>query len=239
MGGSSMAGEKILIVDDEIGIRELIQLYLVKKNYEVYEAKNGRRAIEIIKNGDVDLILLDIEMPGMNGFEVCKEIRAFSNIPILFVSCKKELSDRIEGIEIGADDYITKPFDFHELEARIEAVFRREKWGEMTAEDKDSAILKFGDILIDPVKCELTVRGEKVYLSSKEYKLLILMAKEPNRIWAADQLYDQIWGYYSEGSPQTVKVHISNLRKKLEINPARPKYILTARGFGYKFAISS
>ena len=232
-----MAGEKILVVDDEKGIRELIRLYLKKKNYEVQEAKNGLGAIEIVRNSDIDLILLDIEMPGMNGFEACKAIREFSNVPILFVSCKKELTDRIEGLEIGADDYITKPFDFHELEARIEVVFRRKKWLKMDSNQSESSTLKFDEILIDLLKCELFVRGDKVILSNKEFKLLALMAKEPNRIWAADQLYDHIWGYYSEGSPQTVKVHISNLRRKLEIDPSRPKYIQTARGFGYKFAL--
>lgn len=232
-----MSGERILVVDDERGIRELIQLYLEKRKFEVYEAENGPQAIDIVRNENIDLLLLDIEMPGMNGFEVCKEIRRFSNVPILFVSCKKELSNRIEGIEIGADDYITKPFDFHELEVRIEAVFRRKKWLKMDADSEDESILKFDDISIDLIKCELTVRGEKVLLSNKEFKLLVLMAKEPNRIWAAEQIYDHIWGYYSEGSPQTVKVHISNLRRKLEVDPTRPKYIQTARGFGYKFAV--
>lgn len=230
-----MGRKSILVVDDEKGIRELIQLYLKKKKYNVSEAKNGLQAIEIVKKENIDLLLLDIEMPGMDGFEVCKEIRKFSNVPILFVSCKKDLANRIEGIEIGADDYITKPFDFHELEVRIKAVFRRKKW--LAMDPDDESILKFDDILIDLIKCELTVRGEKVYLSNKEFKLLVLMAKEPNRIWAAEQMYDHIWGYYSEGSPQTVKVHISNLRRKLEVDPTKPKYIQTARGFGYKFAV--
>lgn len=233
-----MAGEKILVVDDEVGIRELIRLYLQKEQYEVQEAKSGLEAIKFIRKGQIDLVLLDIEMAGMDGFETCKRIREFSNVPVLFVSCKKELEDRIEGIELGADDYITKPFDFHELAARIVAVFRRKKWVKMDSEKVASSVLQYDDILIDLIKCELTVRGEKVMLSNKEYKLLVLMAKEPNRIWPADQLYDHIWGYYSDGSPQTVKVHISNLRRKLEVNPASPKYIQTARGFGYKFAVS-
>jgi len=232
-----VTGEKILVVDDEQGIRELICLYLKRKAYEIQEAENGLEAIEIARNSNIDLILLDIEMSGMNGFEVCKEIRKFSNIPILFVSCKKELTDRVEGLEIGADDYITKPFDFHELEARIEAVFRRKKWLEMETNQAKTSILQFDEIQIDLHKCELYVKGEKVILSNKEFKLLALMAKEPNRIWPADQLYDHIWGYYSEGSPQTVKVHISNLRRKIEVDPSRPRYIQTARGFGYKFAI--
>lgn len=233
-----MESEKILVVDDEPGIRELIQLYLEKKEYAVLGAENGHEAIDMVRKKDIDLVLLDIEMEGMNGFEVCKEIREFSNIPILFVSCKKELADRIEGIEIGADDYITKPFDFHELEARIEAIFRRNKWINLDSNHVNSSILAFDDIQIDLQQCELTVRNEKVELSNKEYQLLIMMAKEPNRVWPIEQLYDQIWGYYSDGSPQTVKVHISNLRRKLELNSADPKYIQTVRGFGYRFALS-
>ena len=235
--GRDVAKEKILVVDDEAGIRELIQLYLEKQEYVVQDAENGRTAIEIVRSEDIDLMLLDIEMPGMSGFEVCKEIRGFSNVPILFVSCKRDLSDRIEGIEIGADDYITKPFDFNELEARIEAIFRRKKWVKMDSDRSVSSILKFDDIQIDLLQYELIVRGEKVVLSNKEFQLLALMAKEPNRIWHAEQLYDHIWGYCSDGSPQTVKVHISNLRRKLELDPKNPKYIQTARGFGYRFAL--
>lgn len=230
-----MESKRILIVDDEIGIRELIQLYLEKKMYHVQSVGSGLASIDFVRNENPNLILLDIEMPGMNGFEVCRKIREFSNVPILFVSCKKDLTDRIEGIQIGADDYITKPFDFHELEARIEAIFRREEW--VNLDKQHSTILRFDEIHIDLDKFELFVRGEKVSLSNKEFQLLALMAKEPNRIWPAEQLYDQIWGYYSEGNPQTVKVHISNLRRKVELNPSKPKYIQTARGFGYRFAI--
>lgn len=230
-----MAEERILIVDDEVGIRNLIKLFLEKKNYDVQGVGTGMECLELIKKNALDLILLDIEMPYMNGFEVCKEIRTFSNIPILFVSCKKDPADRIEGILIGADDYITKPFDFHELEARIEAIFRRNNW--LKTDQLDSTILKYDDIHIDLDKFELIVRGKVVTLSNKEFQLLALMAKEPNRIWPAEQLYDQIWGYYSDGSPQTVKVHISNLRRKVELNPSEPKYIQTARGFGYRFTV--
>lgn len=229
-----MTGERILVVDDEQGIRELIQLYLEKKNYKVKSVDNGEKAIEYVRNNNTDLILLDIEMPGMVGFEVCKKIREFSYIPIIFVSSKKELANRIEGIQIGADDYIMKPFDFHELGARIEAILRRREW--LHIDEDDSSILTFDDIRIDLNRYKLFVSGEHVPLSKKEFQLLILMAKEPNRIWPADQLYDQIWGFYSNGSPETVKVHISNLRKKLEHNPSKPRYIQTARGFGYKFS---
>jgi len=232
-----MAEERILVIDDEAGIRELIQLFLEKENYSVVSTGDGVKAIEVVRNEELDLVLLDIEMPIMDGFEVCKRIRKFSNIPILFVSCKKELSDRIEGIDIGADDYITKPFDFLELGARIDAIFRRENWGK--EESEVTSILKFDGIQIDLHRCELVVRGVLVPLSNKEFQLLVLLAKEPERIWPAEQLYDHIWGYYSEGSPQTVKVHISNLRRKVEIDPAKPKYIQTARGFGYKFSLKT
>lgn len=228
-----IAGEKILVVDDERGIRELIQLYLEKQNYTVVTVENGKQAIDFVRSNHVDLILLDIEMPFLSGFEVCKHIRTFSKTPIIFVSSKRELNDRIEGMQTGADDYIMKPFDFHELGARIDSLLRRIKW--LNADSDESTKLVFNDIVIDLNRYELTIKGKHIPLSNKEFQLLVLMAKEPNRIWPAEQLYDQIWGYYSDGSPQTVKVHISNLRKKLETNPADPIYIKTARGFGYKF----
>lgn len=228
-----IAKELILVVDDEPGIRELIQLYLENQDYRVLTAKDGEQAIDFVRNSKIDLILLDIEMPDLNGFEVCKRIRTFSKTPIIFVSSKRELTDRIEGIQTGADDYIMKPFDFHELGARVESLLRRIKW--LNADSTESTTLLFNDIMIDLNRYKLMVSGQDIPLSNKEFQLLVLMAKEPNRIWSAEQLYDQIWGFYSDGSPQTVKVHISNLRKKLEPNPAKPIYIQTVRGFGYKF----
>lgn len=229
-----MAGEKILVVDDETGIRELVQMYLQKKGYTVITAENGEQAILLATSNNPQLILLDIEMPGINGFEVCKQIRRKMTIPILFLSVRRGVMDKIKCFELGGDDYITKPFDYTELEARIRANLRRYQTYKET--QKASNILNYGELKIhlDSYKCYLN--GEQVTLSAKESQLLILLAKHPDRIWSSEQLYDHIWGFDSAGDIQTVKVHISNLRRKLEKDPTNPKFIQTIRGFGYLFS---
>lgn len=224
----------ILVVEDEEGIRELIHLYLVKKGYKVLDAEDGFQAMDLVAREKIDLILLDIEMPGMNGLETCEQIREIAKTPILFISYLKDMSYKIGGFEAGADDYITKPFDFNELEARIRALLRRNGW--KIKEEKNLEVLKIDDLHIHLDARELYIKGEQVKLFHKEFQLLLLLAQNPNRVWTAEQLYDRVWGYYSEGEIQTVKVHISNLRKKVEKDPAKPMYIKTVRGFGYKFA---
>lgn len=229
-----MTEATVLIVEDEEGIRELLHLFLAKKGYKVFEAEDGYEALDIVAKEKLDLILLDIEMPGINGLETCEQIRQLVRTPILFVSYLKEMSYKIEGFDAGADDYITKPFDFNELDARIRAVLRRNSW--TMNEEKKLEVLKYDDLHIHLDARELYIGGKLVKLFHKEFQLLLLLAQNPNRVWTAEQLYDRIWGYYSEGEIQTVKVHISNLRRKVEKDPAHPKYIHTVRGFGYKFA---
>src|SRR5690625_2078790 len=221
-GGMALGKKTILLVEDEVGIRELIQMYLEDKGYEVITAKDGKRGLSFAESKDPDIILLDIEMPGMDGFEVCKEIRKKMTIPILFISCRKEVMDKIKCFELGGDDYLTKPFDFAELEARIQANLRRYKSYD---HDSPSNIMKHGDleIYLDSAKCYH--RGELVVFPPKEMQLLILLAKHPDQIWSAEQLYDHIWGFDYVGNFNTVKVHISNLRRRLEEDPAKPKYI--------------
>lgn len=228
-----MRKESVLIVEDEEGIRSLICLFLKKKGYDVLEAENGFNALAIVTEENPDVILLDIEMPGMDGFEVCKHIRKQSKVPILFISCKKDATDKMNGFSMGADDYITKPFDFYELEARIQALLRRNEWA--VQDKRDADIIKNGDLKIDIRSCEVFIGENPIKLLHKEYQLLVLLAQNPNRIWTAEQLYDHIWGYYSDGTPQTVKVHISNLRRKLNEPPGQRDYIQTMRGFGYRF----
>ncbi|TAA73253.1 response regulator transcription factor [Planococcus salinarum] len=229
-----MNGATILVVEDEEGIRELIHLYLVKKGYNVIDAEDGFAAMDLVAKEKVDLILLDIEMPGISGLKTCERIRQLAKTPILFVSYLKDMNHKIEGLEAGADDYITKPFDFKELEARIRAILRRNGW--KMNEGKSLEVLKIDDLHIHLDERELYIEGKQVKLFHKEFQLLLLLAQNPNRVWTAEQLYDRVWGYYSEGEIQTVKVHISNLRKKVEKDPAKPIYIQTVRGFGYKFA---
>lgn len=231
-----MTGKRILLVEDEEGIRELTALFLMNKGYDVLQAETGLAALDNIAETQPDLILLDVEMPGMNGFDTCERIRALTNAPVIFVSCRKETSDKVQGLGLGGDDYITKPFDFNELDARIQASFRRNEWA--VEDKKKQSILQYDDLQIHLEPCETFVDGKKVKLLRKEFQLLKIMAQHPNKVWTAEQLYDQVWGYYAEGSTQTVKVHISNLRRKLEKDPTKPKYIQTVRGFGYKFAMS-
>lgn len=227
-----MKNATVLIVEDEDGIRELIRLFLVKKGYRAIEAEDGYQAMDLLAKETPDLVLLDIEMPGMNGLEVCEQIRMQTKLPILFVSYRKELTYKIQGLEVGGDDYITKPFDFNELEARIRAILRRNGW---TNGEEKLSVLEFNNMHIHIDARELYVDGKPVKLYHKEFQLLLLLAQNPNRVWTAEQLYDRVWGYYSDGDVQTVKVHISNLRRKVEKDPTNPLYIHTVRGFGYKF----
>lgn|SRR5690625_1366532 len=229
-----MGKEKILIVDDEAGIRELVQMYLQKRNYTVITAEDGKQALELVSKEKPQLILLDIEMPGFNGFEVCKEIRKKLTVPILFLSVRRDVMDKIKCFELGGDDYITKPFDYSELEARIRANLRRYQTADQTRDITNILTYDKLEIHLDNYKCYLN--SKPVTLSAKELQLLILLAKHPNQIWSSEQLYDRVWGFDSIGDIQTVKVHISNLRRKLEEDPANPKYIKTVRGFGYLFA---
>lgn len=228
-----MEGEKILLVEDEQGIRELIQLYLENREYTVISAENGRKALDLTDAEQPDLVLLDIEMPGLDGFEVCKRIREILDIPIIFISSRRDVLDKIKCFELGGDDYITKPFDFAELEARIKANLRRYREGK---NKKSANILKFGalEIHLDSYECYLNKK--LITLSTKELQVLILLAKRPNQVYSAEQIYDQIWGFDSTGDIQAVKVHISNLRRKLESGSSSPTYIKTVRGFGYRFS---
>ena len=229
-----MENATVMIVEDEEGIRELMRLFLTKKGYRIIDAEDGYEAMDLLTKEKPDLILLDIEMPGMNGLEVCKEIRMQTKMPILFVSYRKELDYKIQGLEVGGDDYITKPFDFNELEARIRAILRRNGWS--NGEGNKLNILEYDRLQIHIDARELFIENKPVRLYHKEFQLLLLLAQNPNRVWTSEQIYDRIWGYYSEGDIQTVKVHISNLRRKVEQDPSNPKHIRTVRGFGYKFS---
>ncbi|MFC0015431.1 MULTISPECIES: response regulator transcription factor [Allobacillus] len=222
----------MLIVEDDRDIREMTALYLKQKGFTVFTAENGDEALEIISHTIPQLILLDIEMPGRDGFEVCQEIRKQLIVPIIFISVRKQLVDKLTSFELGADDYLTKPFDFDELEARIRANIRRYHVNLA----KGAKRLKYGDleIHIDNKLCYLN--GELIPLTAKEMKLLIQLAQYPKRIWSHDQLYDDIWSMDATGNIQTVKVHIRNLRKKLE-KSNDVKYIHTVRGFGYSFSM--
>lgn len=227
-----MRNHTILLVEDESGIRELIRLYLERDGFRVVAASNGEQALTRMEEEAPQLALLDIEMPGLDGFELCTRIRRRQAIPILFLSCRRDTADKLKSFELGGDDYITKPFDFAELSARVRVHLRRYQ---QSGQPLKSTILTFRDLEIDLDQCRFYLDGEPLDLSVKEARLLLLLAQHPNQVWSAEQLYDHIWGIDSFGDIQTVKVHISKLRSKIEKDAANPQYIRTVRGFGYVF----
>ncbi|GAA0453634.1 response regulator transcription factor [Alkalibacillus silvisoli] len=226
-----MKEKTILIVEDESGIREMTQMYLQSKGYHTLAAQSGEEALQITAKTTPQLILLDIEMPGMNGFEVCQSIRKKMTVPIIFISVRRNTLDKVKCFELGGDDYMTKPYDFEELEARIKANLRIYHTNPL----ENDNILDYGKLKIDLDLMNCFLDDEPILLTTKEMELLIHLAKHPNRVWSHEQLYDQIWSFDATGNIETVKVHISHLRRKLEMNPNKPKYIQTVRGFGYKF----
>lgn len=222
--------EKILIVEDEEGIRELMKLYLENNGYDVKTAGNGKEALQILHE-PFQLILLDIEMPKMDGFTLCKEIRKTKTVPIIFISGRREIHDKLTSFELGADDYMTKPFKFAELEARIKANIRRYD----AVPDDIGEKLTYGrfNIFLDRFECH--INGEHVPLSAREIQILIVFAKHPKQIFSPEQLYKHVWGLDKRSDTQTIKVHMSNLRKKLALDEQNPPYIETVRGMGYRF----
>ena len=230
----------VLIAEDEEDIRNIMTLYL-QQEYHVIAYGNGEEALAGIIENKPDIVLLDILLPGINGFTICQHLREKKVMtPVIFVSAKREQRDKIRGLEIGADDYMTKPFDPAELMARVKANLRRSNQSNQEAEMEDTSkqMIMIGDLHIDTELYHVTVGGKPIHLSTKEMQLLILLASNPNRVYSTEQLYDLIWGEGHYGDLKTVSVHISTLRKKIEKYPAKPEYIITIRGFGYKFQSS-
>jgi DNA-binding response OmpR family regulator len=225
--------ETILIVDDEPEIVELIQLYLLKEGYQVISTNDGRLVFDIVQQHQPDLIILDILLSGIDGMEICRKLRKFVHTPILFISCKNEEKDIIMGLSIGGDDYITKPFSPSQLVARVKAHLRRTQL--MDQRKEDTRTLTFPGMEIDLLSHNVRINGQLIALSSKEFDILVHLARNPNKVYNIEHLYQSIWGVDSHGDTRTLLVHISNLRKKIEPEPANPKYIVTVRGVGYKF----
>ncbi|OFI05443.1 alkaline phosphatase synthesis transcriptional regulatory protein PhoP [Clostridium acetireducens DSM 10703] len=229
-----MIKQKILIVDDEEHIQELIKFNLENNGYNVLCVDNGISALDTVKSQKPDLVLLDLMLPGMDGYEVCREIRKdiyISTTPIIMITAKSEEFDKVLGLELGADDYITKPFSIREMLARIKAVLRR------TENKQEYVFHKFGNIIIDLEKHEVRKNNNKVELTLKEFELLKILVKNKGRVLTRDFLLDKIWGYEYIGETRTVDVHIRHLRKKIEDDDKEPKYIETIRGIGYRFNI--
>lgn len=220
--------KKILIVEDEANIRELLRLYLEREGYTVLEAENGVEGIKKWKSDKPDMLLLDVMMPVMDGWAVCREIRAESDVPIIMLTAKGETADRVSGLEMGADDYIVKPLEMPEVIARVRAVFRR------MAPDDAPEKLSFDNLVIDKQAYDLVIKGKRVYAPPKEIELLYFLASSPNRVFTRAQLLDDVWGFDYFGDTRTVDVHVKRLREKLE--GVSDKWELkTVWGVGYKF----
>ena len=227
----------ILTVDDEEHILELIGYNLEINGYDVLKADSGEAALKLLQSEHVDLVLLDRMLPGIDGIEVLKEIRTdknLKNLPVILLTAKTEDFDKVVGLEIGADDYIGKPFGIHELIARIKAVLRRAGEGE-EEEEAQEEILELDNLVINYTTRVVTMDGREVELSLKEFELLYLLAGNRNRVFSRDTLLEKIWGYDYMGETRTIDVHIRNLRKKIERDPDNPEHIKTVRGIGYKF----
>jgi two-component system alkaline phosphatase synthesis response regulator PhoP len=227
-----MAGEKILIIDDELHIVELLRYNLEANGYKVSFSLNGREGLNIAFDKKPDLILLDIMLPELDGFDVCKEIKRnkeTESIPIIMLTAKSEEFDKILGLELGADDYITKPFSVRELLARIKAVMRR------NIKEEQEQSLNFGELFIYLDKHEVVKKGEKIELTLKEFELLRLLVMNRGKVLTRDFLLDKVWGYEYYGETRTVDVHVRHLRQKIEDDDRNPRYIETVRGIGYKF----
>ncbi|MTI82065.1 MAG: response regulator transcription factor [Firmicutes bacterium] len=230
-----MAGETILIVDDDEDIREVITLYLEKEGYHVVSALDGTQAVSLTLTVNPDLVILDMMLPGLDGIEVCQEIRKKLTIPIIFLSCKGEPLDKSMGLTAGGDDYMSKPFEAVELLARVKAHLRRNRM--LQNVNNSNSILKYPGLTIDLMSYSVEVNGQQVIFSPKEFQLLALLAQNPNTVLSSNDLFQSIWDEESFGDHRTVMVHISNIRKKIENNPSNPIYIQTIKGLGYKFCV--
>lgn len=225
--------KKILIIEDDQEIIKLLEIHLTDLIYTTDKAMDGETGLQMALENDYDLILLDLTLPIMDGVEVCKKLRAQKSTPIIMLTAKSEEIDRVLGLEIGADDYITKPFSIRELLARIKAVIRRSS--AQPKEEEQSSALSFENLHIDIDKRKILLNDKRIELSPKEFELLVLMASNPGRNYSRSELLNMIWGYNFEGYEHTVNSHINRLRAKIESDMANPTYILTTWGVGYKF----
>jgi len=224
--------KKILVVDDEAAMLQTLRYNLERSGYTVCTASDGRGAVALAEREQPDLIVLDVMLPGLDGIEVCREIRKTSSVPIIMLTAKDQEIDKVLALELGADDYVTKPFALHEFLARVKARLRRRH---ETAENGRDAAIVMGGIALDPSRQQLTVRGSEVALAPKEFSLLRVLMENPGRVVTRQTLLDKVWGYDFEGEQQTISVHIRWLREKIEEDSNSPRHIITVRSRGYMF----
>ena len=226
---------RILLVDDEQSVQTLLSFPLRKEGYEVVQAVDGREALDRFAEQPFDLVVLDVMLPQLDGLEVCRRLRARSAVPIIMLTAKSEEIDKVVGLELGADDYITKPFSMREFRSRVKAALRRADMRPAADEADDEPALEYDDLRIDFTKRMVAVRGEEVRLTFVEFELLGAMARHPGRVYTRDQLLARVWGDAMYRDPRTIDVHVRHLREKLEADPKEPQFIFTVRGVGYRF----
>jgi len=225
-----MAGKRVLVVDDDVKTVELVKLYLNRDGYRVLTAYDGTEALRLAREGHPDLIVLDLMLPGVDGLEICRTLRGESDVPIIMLTARTTEQDRLTGLDLGADDYVPKPFSPKELAARVRAVLRRLP-GERGPDE-----IKYGELTVNFLRHEASLAGRALNLTTVEFKLLGVLAKEPGRVFSRAQLIEKALGYAFEGFDRTIDVHILNLRRKLEPDPSHPKYLKTVYGAGYKLS---
>ena len=228
-------GQRVLVVDDEKLIVKGIRFSLEQDNMEVDCAYDGEEALQMAKENDYDIILLDVMLPKLTGFEVCQQLREFSSVPVVMLTAKGDDMDKILGLEYGADDYITKPFNILEVKARIKAIMRRTK--KRLPEKESRRVVNKGEFHLDCESRRLNIAGREINLTAKEFDPLELMALNPNKVYSRDHLLNAVWGYDYPGDVRTVDVHIRRLREKIEQKPSEPKYVHTKWGVGYYFNV--
>jgi len=224
---------RILLVDDEQSVQKLLSYPLRKEGYEVVPAMDGQEALERCRGQSFDLIVLDVMLPKIDGFDVCRQIRAQSSVPIIMLTAKAEEFDKVLGLELGADDYITKPFSMREFRSRVKAVLRRSDL--LREEQRDEEPIEADELRVDFAKRTVEIRGEPVRLTYVEFEILSILARNPGRVFSRTMLLDRLWGDSAFRDPRTIDVHIRHLREKVELDPKEPEYLFTVRGVGYHF----
>jgi DNA-binding response OmpR family regulator len=228
-----MKGKRILIVEDEPNIAEVVSLYLTRAEFQVRIAKDGMAAMQLLEDQIPDLVILDIMLPEVDGFAITRWLRERSNVPIIMLTARRDEIDRITGLELGADDYVVKPFSPQELVSRVRAVLRRA--GQTETSTQEAQPVTVGDLTINPLSRTITLKEETIALTAKEFDMLYLLASHPQQVFTRDQLLDQVWGEVEYIDPSTVTVHVRRLREKIEKDPSSPTKLLTVWGVGYKF----
>jgi DNA-binding response OmpR family regulator len=229
----SISAPRILLVDDELSVQKLLAYPLRKEGYDVIPALDGREALERLRDNNFDLVVLDLMLPRMDGYDVCRAIRSRSTVPIIMLTAKTEETDKVLGLELGADDYITKPFSVREFRSRVKAVLRRAALAQPEAQFEEP--IDAGELSIDFEKRSVVVRGESVRLTYVEFEIIAALARAPGRVFSRTMLLERVWGDASYRDPRTIDVHIRHLREKLEEEAKTPELILTVRGVGYRF----